>query len=161
MVTLCLSAGPSFAQEKTAIYNPLANAETDIKNAVKLAAKENKQVLIQVGGNWCSWCTRFQNTVKNSDTLRQLMDDNYVMIHLNYSPENKNEASLARLGYPQRFGFPVFIILDGKGQRIHTQNSAYLEEGKGYDKKKIAEFLEQWSTHAIDPATYKNTIDKK
>ena len=34
---------------------------------------------------------------------------------------------LAKYGYPQRFGFPVFIVLDGNGNRIHTQNSAYLE----------------------------------
>ena len=48
----------------------------------------------------------------------------------------------AKYGYPQRFGFPVFIILDDKGNRIHTQNSEYLEEGKGYNKDKIAEFFE-------------------
>lgn len=161
MVTLFGIATSSFSQEKILIYNPKANAETDIKKAVKKAAKEYKQVLIQVGGNWCSWCIRFHNIVKNDDTLTRLMNDNYVMIHLNYSPENKNEAALARLGFPQRFGFPVFVVLDNKGQRIHTQNSAYLEEGKGYDRKKIAEFMEQWSMHAIDPATYKNVAAKK
>src|SRR5215217_6175709 len=126
LVIVLFTSTHSFAQEKPAIYNPQANAEASIKKAVKQAAKENKHVLIQVGGNWCSWCIRFHNIVKNNDTLTQLMNDNYVLVHLNYSPENKNEAQLARLGFPQRFGFPVFIILDGKGQRIHTQNSAYL-----------------------------------
>ena len=29
---------------------------------------------------------------------------------------------------------------DENGNRIHTQNSVYLEEGKGYNKDKIAEF---------------------
>jgi hypothetical protein len=62
----------------------------------------------------------------------------------------------AKYGYPQRFGFPVFIILDENGNRIHTQNSAYLEEGKGYSKDKIAEFFEAWSPAALDPKNYKN-----
>ena len=62
----------------------------------------------------------------------------------------------AKYGYPQRFGFPVFIILDEKGNRIHTQNSAYLEEGKGYNKDKIAEFFEAWRPAALNPANYKN-----
>jgi hypothetical protein len=61
---------------------------------------------------------------------------------------------MARLGYPQRFGFPVFVILDAKGRRIHTQNSAYLEDGKGYSKKKLLEFFENWSPDALNPERY-------
>jgi thioredoxin-related protein len=145
------------AQEKTTLYNPKADAAQDLKIAIAKAGKEHKNVFIQVGGNWCIWCTRFHATVKNNDTLTRLMQENYVTVHLNYSPENKNETLLATLGYPQRVGDPVFVILDAKGKRIHTQNSAYLEEGKGYDNGKIAEFLKQWSPTAIDPATYQKT----
>lgn len=143
------------AQEKSQLYNPKANAAQDIKLAVAKAAQEHKNVLVQVGGNWCIWCTRFNTTVKEHDTLSRLMAENYITVHLNYSPENKNEALLTKLDFPQRFGFPVFVILDAKGNRIHTQNSAYLEAGKGYDNSKIAEFMEQWSPKAIDPATYR------
>ena len=50
---------------------------------------------------------------------------------------------------PARFGFPVFVILDEQGKRIHTQNSAYLEEGKGYSEKKVAEFLNIWTPKAV------------
>ncbi|HSI90563.1 MAG TPA: hypothetical protein VK927_05565, partial [Adhaeribacter sp.] len=63
-------------------------------------------------------------------------------------------ALLKELDYPQRFGFPVFVVLNEKGQRLHTQNSAYLEEDKGYSRKKVLEFLQQWSKPALDPANY-------
>jgi hypothetical protein len=86
--------------------------------------------------------------------LKKELEENYVIVHVNYSPENKNEKVLADLGYPQRFGFPVFVVLDGNGNRIHTQNSGYLEEGQGHSKTKVAEFLKQWSPTALDPATY-------
>lgn len=141
-------------EEKPHIYNPEANAEQQIKTAVAEAAKENKHVLVQIGGNWCIWCVRFHNLVNSNDTLKQLVNDNYVVVHLNYSKENKNEKMLAKLGYPQRFGFPVFVVLDKKGNRIHTQNSGYLEEGKGHSKEKVAEFLKQWSPSALDPKNY-------
>ncbi|MCY7291534.1 MAG: thioredoxin family protein, partial [Ferruginibacter sp.] len=60
-----------------------------------------------------------------------------------------------KLGYPQRFGYPTFIILNDKGERIHTQNSEYLEDGKGsYDKRKVQSFLEQWSTRVLKPAIW-------
>lgn len=151
---LACSTGLLHAQEKSQLYNPKADAAQDLQSALNKAVKEHKNVLVQVGGNWCIWCTRFNATVKNNDTLSGLMTKNYVTVHLNYSPENKNEVMLAKLDFPQRFGFPVFVILDAKGNRIHTQNSAYLEAGKGYDNSKIAGFLEQWSPAAIDPATY-------
>ncbi len=158
LVCLFIASASLMAQqnEKKAslLYNPAASAETQIKDAVKLAKQTNRHVLLQVGGNWCIWCTRFHNMVAADAGLTALADSNYVVVLLNYSKENKNEKTLARLGYPQRFGFPVFVILDAKGNRIHTQNSAYLEEDKGYSRGKVETFFRQWSPKALDPATY-------
>ena len=155
LVAAMLAAYPSMAQEAHKLYNPDADAKKEIKEAVMKAAKQHKHVFLQVGGNWCIWCTRFHNLVEKNDTLKRLLQDNYVVVPVNYSPENKNETVLAELGYPQRFGYPVFVILDEKGRRIHTQNSAYLEEGKGHSAEKVAEFLNQWSPRALNPTTYK------
>jgi thioredoxin-related protein len=140
--------------EKVKIYNPAADAKADIQAAVAQAAQDGKHVLLQIGGNWCGWCIAFTNQVNNSDTLRKAVTDQYVLYHLNYSQENMNEEVLASLGYPQRFGFPVFVILDGKGNRLHTQNSEYLESGKGYNSKRVLEFFNSWSVAAIDPKSY-------
>jgi len=138
------------------LYNPNANAEKEIAAAVKKAKAEHKFVLMQGGGNWCIWCKRFSLTVAEDPKLDSIVNADFVVYHLNYSSENKNAKLYAKYSYPQRFGFPVFIILDGDGNRIHTQNSEYLEEGKGYDKEKIAAFFEAWSPAALDPANYKN-----
>jgi thioredoxin-related protein len=136
------------------LYNPNANAKAEIADAVKQASKEHKNVLLQIGGNWCIWCLRFNDLVTKDAELDKYLHDNYVVLHVNYSPENKNEKVLADLGYPQRFGFPVFVVLDDKGNRLHTQNSGYLEEGKGHSKEKVMEFFKDWSPAAIDPKTY-------
>jgi thioredoxin-related protein len=140
---------------KPKLYNPAADAEKDIADAVRQAKKENKHVLLQAGGNWCSWCIEFARFSKVDPQIDSVLKAGYVIYHLNWSKENKNTKLLARYDYPQRFGFPVFIILNGKGDRIHTQNSAYLEDGKkSYDKMKVQEFLEMWSPHALDPKMY-------
>lgn len=156
--TLILSSsvfGQDMSAEKK-LYNPADDAKVEITNAVKKAANEDKHVLLQLGGNWCGWCKLFDKKVTTNDTLRNAMNKNYVVYHVNYSKENRNEDVLASLGYPQRFGFPVFVILDGKGNRLHTQNSAYLEEGKGHSTKKILEFFRNWSPTAVDAKSYKN-----
>ena len=137
------------------LYNPKANAEKEIAAAVKLAKSTHKYVLIQGGGNWCSWCKRFSITVANDAKLDSIVNADFVVYHLNYSEENKNQKLFAKYGYPQRFGFPVFIILDETGNRIHTQNSVYLEEGKGYNKEKIADFFTAWSPTALNQKSYK------
>lgn len=83
------------------------------------------------------------------------MNKSYVSIKVNYSKVNRNYGILRKFGYPHRFGFPVFVILNKNGERIHTQNSAYIEEGDSYSKKKVFEFLNNWTPDALDPNLYK------
>lgn len=157
LLFLLLSGFNSLLSAQNAkIYNPNADAAAEIRQAVSQAAREGKHVFLQVGGNWCVWCLRFNELVTKNDTLSTKLTSNYVVLHVNHSKENKNEEVLASLGYPQRFGFPVFVILDGKGNRLHTQNSAYLESDSGHSSKKVLEFLSNWSPAALDAKTYVN-----
>jgi len=155
-IALCISTTLLFAQE-TKLYNPSADADKEIKAAIKKAKAESKYVLIQGGGNWCSWCIEFARFAKADAQLDSVMNASFVWYHLNYSKENENKAVFAKYGYAQRFGFPVFIILDENGNRIHTQNSEYLEDGKkSYNKAKVQAFLEMWSPRALNPKMYGN-----
>lgn len=149
-------AATTVAQNKFEVYNPSENAAAAISTAVSKASKEKKHVLIQVGGNWCSWCARFHKLITEDAQIDSLIKSSFIVYHLNYSKENKNLPALAKYRYPQRFGFPVFLILDGKGTLLHTQNSVYLEEGKGYSKNKILDFLNGWTPAALNPAKYKD-----
>ncbi len=146
LISIC-----SFAGDTTKLYNPNANAEADLKKIVAQAKQENKHVFIQAGGNWCGWCREFARFTKEDAKIDSLIKADYIVYHLNYSKENKNEKVFAKYGYAGRFGYPVFIILDERGQRIHTQNSVYLEKGKSYDDKKVFEFLSQWNYSALHP----------
>ena len=153
---LYVNSGFAQSNNDKKLYNPEDDAKVEISKAVNKAKKEGKYVLLQIGGNWCGWCKAFDKTTTLNDTLREARDKNFVVYHLNYSKENKNETVLASLDFPQRFGFPVFVILDEQGSRIHTQNSVYLEEGKGHSSKKILQFFNHWSPSALDPNQYKN-----
>lgn len=143
---ICFTASAVTAQKaKVTLYNPDADAKAEIASAVKKANEEGKYVMIQAGGNWCGWCILFDKKVKSTPKLKKTMDDNYVSVHLNYSQENKNEEIFKELGGPEKYGFPVFIILDGDGKIVHTQDSAKLEEGKGHSTKKVMDFLTKWA----------------
>ncbi|GAA4748143.1 thioredoxin family protein [Flavisolibacter ginsenosidimutans] len=145
----------SFASDSTKLYNLSANVKKDIATALSKAKKEGKHVLIQVGGNWCIWCYRFHDFVEKDTALNRIENESYVVYHLNYSKENKNLEALKSFGFPQRFGFPVFVILDANGNRLHTQDSSLLEEGKGYNAQKVKSFFEAWSPAALNEKNYK------
>lgn len=142
------------AQENK-LYDPSADAEKEISAAIKKAKEQHKYILLMGGGNWCSWCVEFARLAKADPGIDSVMNAGFVTYHLNYSKENENKNTFARLGFPQRFGFPVFIILNEKGERIHTQNSEYLEDGhKSYNPVKVKEFLNMWSPAALNPELY-------
>lgn len=143
-----MDAKKKAAEEKTRLakpYDPKADAEKDIRNLIAKAKKEKKNIMIQAGGNWCIWCLRFNNFVQTTPELKKIVDDNYLYYHLNYSPDNKNEKVFAKYDNPgDKFGYPVFIVLNKDGKQIHIQQSDVLEEGKGYSLQKVKDFLEKW-----------------
>ena len=171
IVLIIAAVNNSLAQakkdEKFELYDPKAVVVDDLAKAIQQAMMQNKHVLLEVGGNWCKWCKYFDKFTKTDHEVDSVIKANYVVMHVNYSKENKNLPFLETMEFPQRFGYPVFVVLNAAGQRIHTQNSWYLETDsdldplgnkkvEGYDKKKVIAFLKDWSVAALDPKTYEN-----
>jgi len=139
-------------------YDPNRDIRSDIKAAVAKAKAEHKHVLIQWGGNWCPWCIRFHNLVTTEHHIDSIMKKDYVYMLANVPKEKEKRdfALYGNYGFPNRFGFPVFVILDGNGKQLHIQDSGLLEYAKapGYDTTKIFTFLKMWNVKAVDPASY-------
>jgi thioredoxin-related protein len=159
IVAILIGSAILYVQNTTAqavkIYNPDADAKAELTSAIKKASDEGKHVFLQIGGNWCTWCLKYHNFIEADNEIKSYVNDNYVVLKVNYDEKNKNEDLLAELGYPQRFGFPVFVILNSKGERIHTQNSAYLEKESSYDRDRVIQFYKHWSPTALNPNSYK------
>ncbi len=145
---LFATATAAMAQQK--VYDESLDAMEQIRNAVAEAKNSGRYVMCQVGGNWCPWCLRFAQFAVNDSLVAPLMAENYVYIHVNYSKANKNLEAMRFLGNPGRFGYPVFVVLNSEGQPIHIQESESLEEGKGYNPKRVAKFLRLWSKKAVE-----------
>jgi thioredoxin-related protein len=149
-----------FAQDAQKPYNENSDARADLKKALAQAKKENKHVLIQFGGNWCPWCIRFHNMAFGAKAIDSIMKADYIYMLLNV-PQDKKKRDFAlfkEFGYPNRFGYPVFVVLNGSGKQLHIQDSGILEhcQVKGYDTAKVVTFLKMWTPKAVDPATYQN-----
>jgi len=155
LIILFISSTIAFSQEKAEIYNTSIDGMKQLDEAIVKAKSEKKHLLVQVGGNWCPWCIRFNKFLADVPQIDSVMKSSFILVHLNYSRENRNYPVLERLGYPQRFGFPVLVVINGKGERLHTQDSGILEKDKGYDTLKVFTFLKNWTPGALDPENYK------
>ena len=147
-------------QEAVKLYDPSLDGMKQIKEAVAKAKTEGKHVLIQYGGNWCGWCIKFDAFCKADTAITRVVKSNYIPVKLNYDQTNKNDAANEYLGNPTRFGFPVFIIVDGNSKILHIQDSSLLEEGQGYNQKKVLGFFKSWTAEAIIPASQKKATKK-
>lgn len=141
------------AQQKQ-IYNIQADAKHDLDSAISLAKQTNKHVFVQIGYNQCHWCVLMHEFYSCETEVDSLLKANYVEVLVNYSQKNKDNGVMADLNFPQRFGFPVIVILDTTGNVIHTQNTLFLEENRGYNKDLFISFLKNWNMQAIDPKNY-------
>ena len=124
-------------------YDPQRDAAADISAAAAEARRAKKNVLVEVGGKWCSWCRIMDDYFqKNADVL-SLREENYVTVKVNFSPENENKELLSK--YPQIPGYPHIFVLDAEGNLLHSQFTGDLEEGKSYNHDKMVAFLKQWT----------------
>ena len=141
---------PGETQEQPVrLYDPDANASLELRAALAQAAATGRHVLIQIGGNWCPWCIKLDKLFSTDHRIDSLLNADYVPLRVNYSKENKNEEVLKLLEGPQRFGFPVLVILDSSGRLLHTQDSGQLEKDGAHDPEQVYRFLYLWRPDAL------------
>lgn len=120
-------------------FDPQRDAAADLQLALDLARAQRKQVLVDVGGEWCVWCHIFDRFIAARPQVQKVLADQYVLLKLNYSPQNRNEPVLSR--WPKAKGYPHFYVLNAAGELVASQPSVSLEGGKDYDEAKVLAFL--------------------
>lgn len=129
-------------QKSEKLFDPSADPSKDLKQAVGNAQKTNKRIILDVGGDWCIWCRRLDAFIKADKDITSALEKDFILLKVNYSKENKNEAFLSQ--YPKIPGYPHIFVLDKDGKLLHSQDTAELEQDKSYGKDKILAFLKKW-----------------
>ncbi len=150
-LALCLAAVPAFAQtaadaapkQERVKFDPKRDPAKDLEAAKVLAQKENKRILLDVGGEWCGWCKLLDQYFIDKKEIGAYLKQNYVVVKVNFSPENENKAFLGT--FPKIKGYPHFFVLEKDGKFLHSQDTALLEEGQGYSDSKMMAFLAKWA----------------
>jgi thiol:disulfide interchange protein len=138
-------------------FDPARDAARDVALAVEKARAEGKHVLVDVGGEWCVWCHILDRFFAGDAEARALRDRNYVLVKVNWSPANHNDALLSR--WPKIDGYPHLFVLDANGRLVRSQSTGPLELGRGYDRDKVIAFLRRYAPrHAATAAPSRTLI---
>ena len=129
------------------IFDPAANPAKDLDSVIVIAMTSNKRILLDVGGEWCKWCHYLDKFFETNQDVADFLHSNFVVVKVNFSKENKNEAFLS--GYPKVAGYPHFFVLESDGTFLHSQDTGALENGSkenpGHDHDKVLAFLTAWA----------------
>ncbi|MFN8240703.1 MAG: thioredoxin family protein [Bacteroidales bacterium] len=114
-------------------------ADKVLKDAVTVAARENKLVMIVFHASWCGWCKKFDASV-NDPSCKDYFDRNFVIRHLTVMESNDKKAD-ENPGGAEMFdkfggtgsGIPFFLVFDKKGTLL--ADSKMRPEGAGLDVK--------------------------
>lgn len=146
-ILLLVLASTLSAQEQVPFFNKKydskADPVADLKQAVAEAQKSHKNILLDVGGEWCSWCHKLDSLFRNNADLTEYLLKNFVPLKINMSPQNENKSFLS--GFPEIEGYPHLFVLDQNGKLMHSQETGALEEGKHHSPEKVMAFLKRWT----------------
>lgn len=143
VLLLLAFAAASAAQSLPVKFDPARDGAADVATATALAKAQGKRVLVDVGGEWCSWCHIMDRFIDANTDVRTLRDAGFVWVKVNWSKENRNEALLSR--WPKIVGYPHLFVLDDEGRLLHSQDTGALESGKDYDHARFIAFLKAWA----------------
>jgi thiol:disulfide interchange protein len=125
-------------------YDPARNPADDLEQAIVVAQKENKRIMLELGGDWCIWCKYMDDFYKSHPDILQARAENYVLVKINVSEENANEEFLSQ--FPEAAGYPHIYILESDGTFLHSQNTVDLEDGAdSYVPEVFMTFLQKWA----------------
>lgn len=131
------------AEAKREKFDPKRDAAKDIAAGLKRAQKENKRVILDVGGEWCGWCHKLDAMFHEDKEVAAMLKAKYVVVKVNFSPENENKEVLSK--YPKINGYPHLFVLDKTGKLLHSQDTGLLETGDHHDHDKVMAFLTKWA----------------
>lgn len=146
--TVALRADPEYPQAGPDVYDTQADGTAQVDDAIRVAKRDQKHVLIVFGANWCIWCRRLHELFENNSAVRRELKAHYIVVRVDVNHRDgkkRNDAVNERFGNPIKHGLPVIVLLDRNGHMLTTQETGALEDGKSaHDPDKIVAFLRQW-----------------
>jgi len=130
------------ATVETHIY-PTRDAHQQIQEALALAARERKNLLLVFGADWCYDCHVLDKAFHRPD-VAVVLNANYELVNIDIGEGNKNLDLAAHYEVPLNRGVPAVAVLDSTGKLLYSQQSGEWERARALAPEDLVQFLKQW-----------------
>jgi thiol:disulfide interchange protein len=102
------------------VSSSISDAEVHFKDltfadALKLAKKERKIIMVDYYTTWCGWCKRLDRDTYSSDEIGKYADENIISLKLD--AEKGEGIALAKKANVT--GFPTIIFYNSDGKELY------------------------------------------
>jgi thioredoxin 1 len=125
------------------IYAPGLDAHAEIKQALALASKQHKNVIVVFGANWCYDCHVLDLAFHRPD-LAGVLQRNYEVVHVDVGEGDKNQDLMQQYHVPMKKGIPALAVLDGNGKLLFSQQGGEFEKARSLAPQDLLAFLNKW-----------------
>ena len=146
LITPASAANLDHLPKYSKVYDERSDPFQDANAAIKLAQETQRNVLIEIGGNWCGWCKKMDAFLVENPEVYQKLHDEFVLLKVSVSDSNENEAFMKSL--PPVLGYPHMYVSTSSGKMILSKDTAELLSGEQYSKKQWLVFLNKWQSSA-------------
>jgi len=124
------------------IFDPNLDPVLELQRAAARARMLKKNILIEIGADWCTWCHRLESFIVSHSELYLLRAENFIHVRVHSGEGAELPAVFQNL--PPFDGIPHYFVYSPEGQLLHSQDTELLEEGETYNYGKVWDFLSFW-----------------
>ena len=122
-----------------------AQADTAVNAAFARARRNHKDVLIDLGGNWCGDCVVLANIMLLPE-MKPFMARHYEVVEIDTGRNNRNLQIPARFGVDLSGGVPAVLIVKADGKTlVNAGHISALEDARHMTPQDIADWLAKWT----------------
>ncbi|WNC68273.1 thioredoxin family protein [Thalassotalea nanhaiensis] len=124
------------------VYDEQRDPFKDAMAAITLAEQTDRNVLIEIGGDWCTWCHKIDDFLAANPDIYEALHANFVLLKVSVSDANENLKFMS--GLPPVLGYPHMYVSTGKGKVILSKDTAEFLVMEDYSRQKWLEFIDTW-----------------
>jgi thioredoxin 1 len=139
MAAVGLLAGAAAAADLA--YDEKADASTQVQAALAAAQRENKQVLLVFGANWCPDCRALDGEMRQG-RLERLLAERYRVVKVDVGRFDKNLDLAQRFDNPVKKGIPSIAVVDAAGRAVAVTRAGELASARSMGEAAIYRFFQ-------------------
>jgi thioredoxin 1 len=157
LTVIMLLAVSSFAQvqkhllkpvwTKREIYKDGVDAKKEIADALKESAKDQMQLFLVFGGNWCYDCHVLDAALRDP-AIAPTFNKYYRLVHVDIGTGNKNLDLVQKYKINLEKGVPAVAVVNPSGKLVFHDKGGEFESARSMYAEDLLDFFEKWKPTA-------------